>query len=154
MIKIADTVDGFIKQFDVVIQTSVFTELDNVKINNKYYIYEWEKRIENAPFVWNIYGAYEQNRLYVEMKMDSGERYIGRINSPVLSPPMIDRAATGIDQLDAHYVGILTDWMVSIYIDGLTLEQVIEKLSKVYNKTPEREFVNLDVQENGCENRS
>jgi hypothetical protein len=138
MVKVANTVEGFVNQFDVKIEPSVIEELNSLIKSNNYYPYEVDNRVENATFTWSVYGDFKNNRLFVEMNMDDGNRYAGRINSNVLAPNMESRIM-GLDQSDAHFAGLVSDWMVAIYTEGLTLDQVKKKAGKQYNREDEND---------------
>lgn len=96
-------------------------ELADLLKSKNFYPYG-EQKPKSFDFTWTTYADIANNRLYLEMKFDDGRRFVGRINSGLIWPAMIDRF-WGIDQGDTNFVGYLSDIMLDVYVEKQTLEQ-------------------------------
>ncbi|NVM37760.1 MAG: hypothetical protein HWN81_19370 [Candidatus Lokiarchaeota archaeon] len=79
---------------------------------------------KQGEMLYNVRGDFQNGILYMTCQYDGKTAY-GRIDSPIESPKMVDRAF-GMDKDDAVFCGWLSDMILSTQFEGCTEEQILE----------------------------
>ncbi len=125
-----------IKQFcldhDVRIDNTLNAELNEIIAIGDYHLYIDKY---NDPFylgvTWSIYADYMNNFIYVEMAYE-GKLHVARMNSPVLWPNLEDRK--NIDDQDSQNADYLSDLLILIHIEKLSLNDAMDKFQKIWGE--------------------
>lgn len=123
--------DWFIEQ-DAEIGQHLKEELEKLIESKKYYQYVKDSKSDNGLNIYNAYGDYENNRLYMTITVGDKIGY-GRVKSGVFWPAMIDRMF-GIDQQDSQWLSFLGDALCYIYDENHTLEEWMDQTDKEARK--------------------
>lgn len=108
--------------FEGKIGKTVMPEFNKLKEDGIFWHYV--KDSKQGEMLYNVLGDAQNGILYMSCELD-GETAYGRIDSPIASPPMIERAF-GMDKDDASFCGWLSDMILCTQFENCTEDQVLE----------------------------
>ena len=119
----------FIDNHNLIIGQHLKTALESLINSGEFYPYVVNSYSDDKLNVYNAYGDFKNNRLYMTLT-NNGDIHYGRIDSGIVHPPMIDRKF-GIDKMDSNWLSRLGDALAYICIENHSLEEWIDAIDKL-----------------------